>query len=169
MKITPALLVVDIQNAFLVQVVDREKAVGLWMINEAIAMFRERDLPIIRVYHTDPLRGRAPDTEPFEFPASVALRPEDHQVIKNYPNAFRKTRLEALLRDQGCNTVCVTGLSAVGCVLATDHGAEDLGFHAFMVKDAIMSHNPTYTDCVAQISDTVSHTVLQLFLDAAAG
>lgn len=167
MKLKPALLVIDIQNEFLAQVPEREKAVGLWMINATIGLFRERGFPIVRIYHTDPERGPAPGTEPFEFPATVAVRPDDPQVVKNYPGAFRKTELEKLLHDLGCNTLFVTGLSAVMCVLATYHAAKDRGFHTFMVKDAIMSHNPTYTDYVAQISDTVGYAALQLMLDTA--
>ncbi|MBN1425461.1 isochorismatase family protein [Candidatus Fermentibacteria bacterium] len=167
MKPKPALLVIDIQNEFLNQVPEWDRRVGLWMINVVIGLFREHKFPVIRVYHTDPLRGPAPGTEPFEFPASVAVRPDDPQIVKNHPNAFKKTELEKLLRDEGCNTVFVTGLSAVMCVLATYHAAKDLDFSTFMVKDAIMSHNSAYTDNVEQICDTVGCEALRLVLSAA--
>ncbi|MCU0610437.1 MAG: isochorismatase family protein [Candidatus Eisenbacteria bacterium] len=168
MKLKPALLVIDIQNEFLNYVPERDRGVGLWMINATIALFREYGFPVVRVYHTDPQRGPAPGTEPFEFPAGVAVRPDDPRIIKNYPNAFKKTELEKLLRDMECNTVFVTGLSAVMCALATYHAAKDLEFSTFMVKDAIMSHNSAYTGYVEQISDTVGYSALQLMLKAAA-
>jgi nicotinamidase-related amidase len=169
MKVKPALLVIDIQNEFLRQVPEWDRGVALWMINAAIAMFREYGFPVIRIYHTDPQWGPTPGTEPFEFPASVAVLQEDPQIIKHHPSAFKKTELEKLLRELGCNAVFVTGLSAVQCALATYHAAKNLEFETFMVKDAIMSYKSTYTEYVEQISDTVGYAALQLMLKVAAG
>jgi nicotinamidase-related amidase len=85
--------------------------------------FREHGLPVIRVYHTDLKWGPAPDSDGFQFLPSIMAQDEDPKIVKNYPNAFKKTELETLLREKGCNTVFLCGLSSTGCVLATYHGA----------------------------------------------
>ena len=166
-RMKPVLLVIDIQNEYLSMVPQREKEVALYMINAAIELFREHGFPVIRVYHTDLKYGPKPDTEPFEFPKSVMIKPEDPRIIKNYPNAFKKTNLEKMLRDQGCDTLFLCGLSAVGCVLATYHGAADLDFDVFMLKDAIMSHNSAYTDSIEDIFSALGYDALKVMLEYA--
>ncbi len=165
LRTKPVLLVIDIQNAYLPYMSEEDKGIGMYMINAAIELFRENGFPIIRVYHTDPKAGPPPGTEAFEFPETVKIKPDDPKIIKNYPSAFKKTELENWLRKNECNTVFLCGLSAVGCVLATYWGANDLDFKAFMIKDAIISHNSTYTDFVEDICETVTYTAMELILE----
>jgi nicotinamidase-related amidase len=163
-KMKPALLVIDIQNEYLQYMSEDDKKIAMEMINGAIWLFRQHQLPVIRVYHTDPQRGPKPDSEPFEYPSSVIVTKDDPKVIKNYPNAFKKTDLEKILQEKGCNTVFLCGLSAVGCVLATYQSADDLDFNTFMVKDALLSHNSNYTNFVEEICNSVNLTTLQFML-----
>jgi nicotinamidase-related amidase len=164
-NMTPALLVIDIQDRYLPMMAEEERDLALRMINGAIWLFRQRELPVIRVYHSDPQFGPNPGEEGFEFPSSVIIKDDDAKVIKNYPNAFTKTGLEKILQDKNVNTVFLCGLSAVGCVLATYYGALDRGFEAFMVRNAIMSHKTEYTEVVKEITETVSFKTLQFMLD----
>lgn len=164
-QMKPVLLVIDIQNEYLPLIPEDEKKLGLRMINGAIWLFRQHDLPVIRVYHTNPQYGPDPNTEAFEFPSSVIIKPEDPKIVKNYPSAFKKTELEKLLREKECNTLFLCGLSAVGCVMATYHSGLDLDYNVFMIKDAIMSHNSAYTDFVEEILNTVNFTTLQFILE----
>ncbi len=161
----PALLVIDIQNAYLPYIPERDKEIALELINELIDLFRQHQIPIIRVYHTDPKEGPKPGSEAFEFPASMNIRDDDLKIVKNYPSAFKKTKLAKLLRAQGRDTLFLCGLSAVGCVLATCFGAEDLDFNTFMVKSAIMSHNSSYTRSVEDIFDAVGSMTVQFMLE----
>jgi nicotinamidase-related amidase len=163
-QMKPALLVIDIQNEYLQYMSEDDKKMAMEMINGAIWLFRQHNLPVIRVYHTDPQWGPKPDTEPFEYPASVIVNKDDPKVIKNYPSAFKKTDLEKIIREKGCNTVFLCGLSAVGCVLATYFGAEDLDFNTFMVKDALLSQSSAYTNLVEEICNSVNFTTLKIFL-----
>lgn len=165
--IRPALVVIDIQNAFLPMIPEREKEVGLYMINALIDLFRSKGYPVIRVYHTSAEYGVLPDTEPFEFPETVKIRPDDPKVIKTYPDGFNKTKLDETIKATGSNTLFLCGLSAVGCVLATWIGAQNHDYQAFMVKDAIMSHNSEYTDNVEVMFDAVGWEMLKLILDNA--
>jgi nicotinamidase-related amidase len=161
----PCLVIIDIQNDYLPYIPERDKKLGLQMINAAIYMFREKGFPVIRVYHTDPKWGPKPDSVGFQFPESVMIQESDPKVVKNYPSAFKKTDLEKIVREKDCNTLFLCGLSAVGCVLATYHTGKDLDFNVFMIKNAIMSHNSEYTRFVEEIFDTVSYTGLKVMLD----
>lgn len=162
----PVLIVMDIQNAYLPMVPEKDKELGMWIINSLIDKFRDNNLPVIRVYHTDPQQGPPPGSEAFEFPASVKIKPDDPKFVKNFPSAFKKTDLAKYLQEKGCNTVFLCGLSATGCVLATFWGGYDLDFRIYMVKDAIMSHDSKLTDAVEEICDTVDYNGIKLMLDA---
>ena len=166
-KMKPALVVMDVQNVWLPYMDEKDKKVGMDMINHVIALFRDNGFPVIRVYHTEPGEGPAPGTEAFEFPKTVAIRDDDPKIVKNYGNAFKKTDLDKVLREKGVNTVFLVGLSAVGCVLATYHGADDLDYNVFMVKHALISHDATLTKSVYDICSTISYGPLKLLLETA--
>jgi nicotinamidase-related amidase len=166
-RIKPALIVIDIQNEYLPFMSDQGRKLAMELINGAIYRFHEKALPVIRVYHTDPEGGPKPGTEPFEYPKSVIIRPDDPQVIKNYPDAFKKTDLEKILREKGCNTLFLCGLSATGCVLATYFGATDRDFDVFMISHALISPDPALTKAVEEICETVGYEAMRLILENA--
>ena len=165
-QIKPALLVIDIQNAYLTMVPEKEKEVALYYINALIELFRNNGYPIIRIYHFSEEYGPMQGTEEFEFPASVSIKSEDPRIIKTYPDGFNKTDLDQVIRESGSNTLFLSGLSAVGCVLATWIGAQNHDYKAFLVKDAIMSHNSDYTNNVEVMFDAVSYDVVKLILES---
>jgi nicotinamidase-related amidase len=161
----PALVVIDIQNAFLPSIPDKDKETAMEYINYYIQIFRSKGYPVIRVYHQSEEYGVLPGTDLFEFPASVLIKPEDPKVIKTYPDGFNKTDLDKVIKESGSNTLFLCGLSAVGCVLATWIGAQNHDYTAFLLKDAIMSHNSEYTDNIEVMFDAVSYEVVKLVLD----
>lgn len=163
----PALLVIDIQNQFMPMVEEREKAVSMFMINAYIDLFRKSAFPVVLIYHTDKENGPFPGTPEFEFPAEVTILPSDPQVVKTYGNGFNKTDLENILREKGVNTVFLCGLSSVGCVMATWFGAQDLDFKAFLLKDAMMSHNADYTNSIEDIFSALGYDVVEVMLNNA--
>jgi nicotinamidase-related amidase len=166
--IKPALVVIDIQNAFLPSIPDKDKETAMEYINYYIQLFRSQGYPVIRVYHQSEEYGVLPGTDQFEFPSSVLIKPEDPKVIKTYPDGFNKTDLDKVIRESGSNTLFLCGLSAVGCVLATWIGAANNDYKAFLLKDAIMSHNSEYTDNIEIMFDAVSYDVVKLILDNSA-
>jgi len=163
--IKPALLVIDIQNVYLQMVPERDKEIGLYYINALIDLFRSHGYPVIRIYHFAKDSGIKPGDEQFEFPASVSIKPDDPKVIKTYGDGFNKTDLDKVIKEQGSNTLFLCGLSAVGCVLSTWIGAQNHDYQAFMVKDAIMSHNSDYTNQAEEMFDAVSYNIVKLILD----
>ena len=123
---------------------------------------------MIRIYHQDKESGPKPGTEQFEYPTSVVIKDEDSKVIKTYGNGFTKTDLDKILKEKGSNTLFLCGLSAVGCVLATWIGAQDHDYKAFMVKDAIMSHNSDYTNNVEDMFGAVGYDMVKLIVENSA-
>jgi nicotinamidase-related amidase len=168
-RMRPALIVIDIQNAFLSHMDKNEVEPSMENINFYINLFRLKGFPIIRVYHSDIKYGYGPkeDSEQFEFPKTVLIKPEDPKVIKHYGDAFNKTDLDKVLKENKVNTVFLCGLSAVGCVLATYIGADDYDYQAFLIKDALISHKTSYTKSIEEIFDAVSYDVVKVMLDNA--
>ena len=166
-KIKPALLVIDIQNFSLKYIPDKDKEAAMTRINMYIDIFRKHDFPIIRIYHFSKEHGLLQGTEDFEFPKSVSIKPEDPLVIKTYPDGFNKTDLDKVLKEKGCNTLFICGLSATGCALATWLGAFNHDYKAFLVKDAIMSPNKDHTTNIEIMFDAVGYDMIQLILENA--
>jgi nicotinamidase-related amidase len=164
----PALLVIDVQNAFLPYMQIPNRQVYVETINGAIGMFRGFGFPVIRVQHTSPGWGPEPGTEGFDFAKDIQVREDDPKIVKNHPSSFQKTELEKLLRDKGCNTVFLCGLSATGCVLATYYGAMERDLGVFMIKDGIASDKADATAAVEGFCNTVNFNVLETMLKGAA-
>ena len=150
-ELKPVLVVMDVQNIWMPRMAEEDARTAPGKINELIALFRNHDHPVIRVYHSDPDFGPKPDTDPFEFPVSIDVTENDQKVVKGYPSAFTKTNLEQILRKGGQNTVFLCGLSATGCVLATYFGAIDREFKVVMVKGTLLSHDASYTKVIEDI------------------
>lgn len=163
--IKPALLVIDIQNAYLGGMAQKGKDIAMLNINYYIQLFRSHRYPIIRVYHYSKQYGPEQGTEQFEFPSSVLIKPDDARVIKTYSDGFNKTDLDKVLKEKDCNTVFLCGLSAVGCVLATWIGAQNNDYKAFLIKDALMSHKDDYTNNIEAMFDAVGPEVVTLILE----
>jgi nicotinamidase-related amidase len=163
--IKPALLIIDVQNMYLTYIPQRDKELAFFFINLLIDLFRKHEFPVIRIYHNNNEDGPRPDTGEFEYPDTIKIKSEDTQVIKTYSDSFNKTKLDDILKEKGCNTVFLCGLSAVGCVLASKTGAQNHDLKAFIVKDAIMSHNSDYTKNVEAMFDAISYDAVELILD----
>ncbi len=168
-RMRPALLVIDIQNAYLPMMDKGEVDVAMQNINLYINVFRSRGFPIIRIYHSDIKYGYGPKegSEQFEFPNTAAIKPDDPKVIKHYPDAFNKTDLDKVLKEKKVNTVFLCGLSAVGCVLATYIGAENYDYSVFFLKDALISHKTVYTRNIEDIFSALGYEAVDVMLNNA--
>jgi nicotinamidase-related amidase len=165
-NIRPALLIIDVQNRYLSFISQRDKELAFFFINHLIELFRKHDAPIIRIYQTDNEDDPALYTDAFEYPDSIKIVPEDTKIVKNYSDSFNKTNLDSILKEKGINTLFLCGLSAVGCVLATRTGAQNNDYKAFIVRDAIMSHNTDFTKNVEVMFDAISYDAIELILNS---
>ena len=166
-RMRPALIVIDVQKAFMPMMDDSDKDMAIYAINAYIDLFRKNGFPIIRVYHSSEEYGVTPGTDQFEFDDQIKVLPEDPKVIKTYGNGFTKTDLDKVIKENKCNTLFMCGLSSVGCVLATYLGSKDLDYTSFLIKDAMMSHNAQYTNEIEDIFEAVGYDAVTVMLNNA--
>jgi nicotinamidase-related amidase len=164
----PALFVQDIQNVWLYepdsnQDLRRSVERRLDAINEAIAWFRSKGLPVIVGYTENEEEGVTRGTESFEVPDTIGVEDADFKVTKRHANAFANPELGAKLRSEGCDSVVIVGLSASGCVLATYFSAYDFEVRPYLLKGCVASANEEHVRFAEEICDTVS---LQELADA---
>ena len=162
----PALLVIDVQKAFLEisPAIAQSLNDAIVYINAAITLFREKGLPVICIQHMEEEEDLAPGHEGFDLPESLDILPTDLHIHKTYGNAFIKTPLEEELRKLGVDTVIVTGFCAEYCVLSTARGAEDVDLTPIVLRDSLASGVPENAKFVESISNLVSFGVLNKIL-----
>ena len=163
-KMKPVLIVIDTQNYFMHFMDEDDSSIAIEIINWTMATFRSYGFPVIRVYHTDPQGGPSPDSEDFKFVESLKINENDPMIIKNFPNAFKKTELDKVLKDLGANTLFLCGLSSVGCVIATYHGAKDFDYDVVLLENGMMSHDASQTKSIEKIFDSVNFNVMKMML-----
>ncbi len=162
----PALLVIDVQNEFfnINQACSDSLKSAVDYINEAIDLFREKNLPIVAIQHKSAERELVPGKSGFDVHTSVKLKPKDIRIVKTYGNSFTKTGLAEKLRALGVDTLIVTGFCAEYCVLSTYRGAQDFDFKPIILKGALASDNTEHIRFVEEITETVSYGALKALL-----
>jgi nicotinamidase-related amidase len=115
--------------------------------NELLQCFRDHSLPTVHIQHVS-LKPDATFFLPGERGTDIhditAHYEGEPLVQKHYPNAFRETNLEELLREWGIERVIVTGMMTHMCVDATARAAADLGFQLIVAENACATRALTY-------------------------
>jgi nicotinamidase-related amidase len=138
---TPALIVIDVQRAF-----DEWKAAGqrrnnpdaIKRIAELLAAFRAAGAPVFHIRH----QGTSPDS--YFLPGSSGFEVKDEAreidgepvIIKRVNSSFIGTDLKDRLHNAGIRTVVICGATTNHCVETTTRMAGNLGFDAWLVRDA---------------------------------
>ena len=103
-----------------------------------------------------------------EFVPSLAPRPGEVVVVKQYASAFFGTSLSATLTAAGVDTLVIAGVSTSGCVRASATDAMQHGFRPIVVADAcgdrtaavhdanLFDLNAKYAD-VLTVAEAVAH------------
>lgn len=161
----PALLVIDVQKQFFGPATTQSLENAIEYINAAIALFREKQLPVISVQHVDAEENLVPGAEGFDLPDSLAILESDLHIHKTYGNSFNKTPLLERLRDLGVDTVILTGFCAEYCVLSAYRGALDVDLTPVILRGALASPVPENIRFVENVSDVISYGVLRKLLE----
>ncbi len=144
-----ALLVIDIQNDYFpggAMELEGAEAAGA-KAGEAIRRFRQRSLPVIHVRHLSVRPGATffvPGTRGAEIHPLVQPLPAEQVVEKNFPNSFRGTALEKLLKDAGVQNLVVAGMMTHMCVDASVRQAADFGYKVTLLGDACATRAQTF-------------------------
>jgi nicotinamidase-related amidase len=162
----PALLVIDIQKAFLdiSPVMTQSIHEAIRYTNAAIDFFREKGLPIIAVQHMNEAGKLIPGEAGFDLPESLKILPSDVRVHKKYGNSFKQTPLINHLQELGVDTVILTGFCAEHCVLSTYHGAQDNDLTPVMLRGSLASDVLENITFVENICETITLGALRKFL-----
>ena len=159
----PALLIIDVQNRFFETSPATAESLtqAIHHINEAIGLFREKELPVICIQNMNPADNLLPGEPGFDVPEAIELLTTDERIHNRYRNAFNKTSLMEKLEEQGVDTVVVSGYCAGHCVLSTYRGAEDLDLKAIMLHGAIASNEPSTIPVVESFGDVMTYGALK--------
>jgi nicotinamidase-related amidase len=165
-KMKPSLLVIDVQNEFfnINQACSDSLKSAIQYINAAIDLFRKKNFPIVVIQHKSEEENLVPGKPGFDVPESVKLEPQDIRIVKMYSNSFTKTGLAEKLKEQGVDTVIVTGFCAEFCVLSTYKGAQDFDLTPIILKNSIASDNAEHIRFVEEITETITYGALKALL-----
>jgi len=163
----PALLVIDVQKAFFKfsPATARSLDDAIEYINAAIALFREKGLPVVCIQDKNEESGVVPGAEGFDLPDSLAILPSDPHIVKTYGNGFNRTPLAELLKGQGVDTVIITGFCAEHCVLSTCRGAQDVDLTPVLLRGSLASGSPENIRFVESVNDVISYGALKRVLE----
>lgn len=109
-----------------------------------LEQFRARSWPLFHVQHLSTRPNATffvPGTDGVEFHPSVAPRTGESVIQKNFPNAFRATRLDTELRSRGITELVVVGMMTHMCIDTSVRAAFDLGFKVELAHDACATRN----------------------------
>ena len=135
------LLLVDLQNDYFPggkMELDRTEQAGL-NAGKLLSAFRSKDWPVFHVRHLSIQPGATfflPETDGSDIHTCVQPLPAETVVEKNFPNSFRETGLEDILRKQAVSDLAISGAMSHMCIDATTRAAADLGFACTVVHDA---------------------------------
>jgi nicotinamidase-related amidase len=136
-----ALLIIDIQNDYFPGGRMELEGADAAAANAARALgeFRRRAAPIVHVRHLSVRSGSTffiPGTAGAEIHERVRPTGEERVIEKNFPNSFRATDLDKVLKAAGVKELVVAGMMTHMCVDASVRQAADLGYKVTLLGDA---------------------------------
>lgn len=132
------LVLIDCQNTYTKGVMELEGVQAA--IDEAAALLqraRAAGVPVVHIQHDDG-PGSLYDIEGDTGAIVPALAPHNGEpvVVKNYPNSFVNTDLDAVLKTSDTSNVVLAGFMTHMCVSSTARGAFNLGYAPTVVASA---------------------------------
>jgi len=189
----PMLVNVDLQRWY----TDREMfpsaygtAEQIEYVNDLVALFREKQLPIVWAYVAYmesgedcgvwSIRDQSPNalqnvkvgTPKAELDARLNVdRAKDIIIHKRMPSVFHETNLSSLLVWHGCDTIVVTGGSTSGCIRATVVDGLSHGYRMVVPEECVADRHesPHYAnlyDMAVKYADVVSVSNVKDYLNA---
>jgi nicotinamidase-related amidase len=136
-----ALVIIDIQNDYFPGGKMELEGADAAASNAARALeqFRSKRLPIVHVRHLSTRPGATffiPGTAGAEIHQRVRPNAGERVIEKNFPNSFRATDLDQVLKASGAKELVVAGMMTHMCVDASVRQAADLGYKVTLLGDA---------------------------------
>ena len=145
-KKNPALLLVDIQKAFLEKDYPgliRNNEHAEFICGKILKKWRTLDLPIIHVRHssTNPESKLHKSRPGFEFNDYVTPLETEMVLTKEVNSAFIGTNLENILRKSHIDTLVIVGMTTNHCISTTVRMSGNLGFDTYLISDSTACYN----------------------------
>ena len=173
----PALVVVDMINGFTdpacplgcdcpevvaanVRILRAFHSCGLPVYFTTVIYRSEDQAPVFR-RRIDALSLLTPESDWVKVDARLPMKPEDALIEKQWASAFHKTGLDQLLRQQGIDSLVVTGLTTSGCVRATAVDGLQYDYPVVVPREAVgdrnhLAHEANLFDLDAKYADVLS-------------
>ncbi|WP_238653129.1 cysteine hydrolase family protein [Paenibacillus piscarius] len=153
------LLIIDLQEVHVSEVEQKEIDRACEYINYVAGLLRAKGHPVI---HIQDIEGMQPEEEgKFAIIPGVEIHETDLNVKKEYSNAFWKTDLEKLVREQGIDLLVLSGYAAEHCVLFTYNGAAERGIKAVLLQNGILSSHQDVITAAYRDRNLISHPVIK--------
>ena len=145
-KKNPALLLVDIQKAFLEKDYPgliRNNENAEFICGKILKKWRTLDLPIIHVRHssTNPESKLYKSRPGFEFNDYVTPLENEMVLTKEVNSAFIGTNLENILIKSHIDTLVIVGMTTNHCISTTVRMSGNLGFDTYLISDSTACYN----------------------------
>ena len=145
-KKNPALLLVDIQKAFLEKDYPgliRNNEHAEFICGKILKKWRTLDLPIIHVRHssTNPESKLHKSRPGFEFNDYVTPLENEMVLTKEVNSAFIGTNLENILIKSHIDTLVIVGMTTNHCISSTVRMSGNLGFDTYLISDSTACYN----------------------------
>jgi maleamate amidohydrolase len=144
------------------RLLDAARAAGLPVIFTTVC-YRDEDLERAAMFiaKAPALATLRPGSAWVAVDRRLAPRTEEPVVVKLFASAFFGTRLDEMLREEGCDTVVVTGASTSGCVRATAVDALQHGYRVLVPRECVAdraagAHDGSLLDIDAKYGDVIS-------------
>ncbi len=142
----PALILVDIQKAFLEKDYPgfkRNNPNAEQISGDILKKWRQLNLPIIHVRHSskNPNSKLHKSKPGFEF--NDFVKPTAHEIVitKKVNSAFIGTNLENILIKNKINTLVFVGMTTNHCISSTVRMSGNLGFETILISDSTACYN----------------------------
>lgn len=158
------LLIIDLQEVHVSEVEQKEIDRACEYINFVSGLLRAKGHAVI---HIQDIEGMEPSEEAkFAIIPGVEVQETDFNVKKEYSNAFWKTDLEKLVREQDIDLLILSGYAAEHCVLFTYNGAAERGIKAVLLQNGILSSHKDVITAAYRDRNLISYPVIQALLQS---
>ena len=130
-------------------------------INEISEYFRERNHPVVIIQDAE---AGGEETEGFKCVEELIVSENDFFVHKIYSNAFWKTELDTLLKNEGVDCIIVSGFAVEHCVLFTYNGAIERGYNTFLLQNGVAGFDDDEIKRIQSLRSVISYEALEYFL-----
>lgn len=151
-----ALIIIDVQESFFCDtnnpIYNQEKLIA--NINNLIKSFREKNLPIIFIRHTES-KGEEleKDSKAWQIYSKIKAFENDIYIDKYTPDSFLDTSLHNIIKALNIKTIVIAGLQTDYCIDTTCRSAFGKKIDTILVKDA----HSTYDNSFMKANETINY------------